>query len=378
MENKITNYCIRIFFVAMLFGSVACETEPLLDADQNGLNLSTSAIDGKKDRSSVAFDLTQECNVFDKTDLYAGQHILVGDVTVVVNGENYEITYNITNNGYCITETHLSVVESPDKFPMSGGGNPKNGHFEYGDDNLDCVSSITYVVPRDKGTYIAAHAVVNCKSTQDSESLANVKLPEELVTVCIAPKGTNTGDDSYFDVTINESSLAGEYGGWCVDYDMSISALCLDFEAYSSYDENLPGGVIDIPENLGAVNWLLNQGFIGTESVGGFGNYTLGDIQLTIWKLLEDNSSPSPTTEPYNADRVQELTDMALQQTDFVPGCDELMVVVLIPSPLESQSMIITIPVPCDEGDCEETAWADGCDFPGNNWATYFHFLYGS
>ncbi|GAA4973423.1 hypothetical protein [Algibacter aquimarinus] len=144
-------YLLRLFsLTVLLFVSFSCETESLSDD-----------IDSKSDSSKDNSELLSDCATQYKTDLYAGQHILVGEVSVITNGANYEITYKITNNNYCITSTHLSVVSSPNDFPMGGGGNPKNGHFEYGDDNLSCVKDITYLVPKSKGSYIAAHAVVD-------------------------------------------------------------------------------------------------------------------------------------------------------------------------------------------------------------------------
>ncbi|MGA1226950.1 MAG: hypothetical protein ACO3VF_06870 [Tamlana sp.] len=47
---------------------------------------------------------------------------------------------------------------------MSKSGNPKKGQLEYGDDELECTYTISYLVPMSKGTYIAAYAVVSSKA----------------------------------------------------------------------------------------------------------------------------------------------------------------------------------------------------------------------
>jgi len=60
---------------------------------------------------------------------------------------------------------------------------------------------------------------------------------------------------------------------------------------------------------------------------------------------------------------------------DFIPGCDEVVAIILKPTPLNA-GQICTIPIPilCDsEYNCE-TAWGNGTAFPGNNWGMYFTY----
>ena len=108
-------------------------------------------------------------------------------------------------------------------------------------------------------------------------------LPETL-SACTTAKGVDA-DNSYFNLTINDSDLAGEYGAWCVDVDLSLNAdECFEANVYSSY-ESLPEGKFEHPENFGALNWLVNQGLIGTEASPELGNYTFGDLQIAVWNL---------------------------------------------------------------------------------------------
>jgi hypothetical protein len=368
--KSFTNYTY-IIGVFMLFCMFSCQTEPL-SIDEN---LTTASSAAKKSNDKSGGDIVwDECSTTaNQVNLYAGQNTLVGNVTVTDDGVNYTITYNITDDGWCLTETHLSVVRNRLDFPLSGGGNPKNGHFEFGE-SLDCASSASYEVSKDKGTYIAAHAVVACKS----EFTTNIEsLPLE-VSVCVTDKaGTNPeGGDSYFDITIGgDSFLAGDYNAWCIDLNKSLgNEVCFDANTYSMYNENLPD-VFGKPENLGAVNWIVNQDFISQ-------GYTFGEIQWAIWELLELDNNPSGycCLGTWDEGKGNEIVEAAMENVDFEPSCGQLLGIAILPTDSEIQPVMITIPIPCDNG-CEETAWGaangEGCEFPGNNWATYFQYPTG-
>jgi len=113
------------------------------------------------DFSDLASDAPSEYS------LCAGQTMNVGNVEVWNDGTNLNVKYSV-NNPWCLTETHLHVdINSPDGIPQKNG-NPRPGHFDYGDDELGCVSSWPQVIPltdigAETGTqiYIAAHAVVS-------------------------------------------------------------------------------------------------------------------------------------------------------------------------------------------------------------------------
>ena len=79
--------------------------------------------------------------------LLAGQDIIVGEVNVWNDGTNLCVEYNITVDGWVITETHLAVAEVEyddgeiipppvDVIPQTKKRNPIPGHFPYGDDEL--------------------------------------------------------------------------------------------------------------------------------------------------------------------------------------------------------------------------------------------------
>ena len=87
------------------------------------------------------------------------------------------------------------------------------------------------------------------------------------------------------------AALTGVYEGWCIDTDRLISDNTnYTAKVYSSY-EPLPAGLVEHPENLDLVNWIINQNYVGKPAGGSLGNYTYGDVQLAIWTLIEDQVS---------------------------------------------------------------------------------------
>ena len=72
--------------------------------------------------------------------LKAGQFENAGSVTVTTviddDGElRLCVTYE-TEDGWRLVETHFAIAESPGDFPQTNKGNPKVGHFLYGDDEF--------------------------------------------------------------------------------------------------------------------------------------------------------------------------------------------------------------------------------------------------
>jgi hypothetical protein len=97
--------------------------------------------------------------------LWAGQNIDVGVVEVWNDGVELHVIYN-TTDPWVMTETHLAVVTDINDFPTNKAGNPKVGHFPYGEENIftDTWEEIIELsaIPAGAGQelFIAAHAVV--------------------------------------------------------------------------------------------------------------------------------------------------------------------------------------------------------------------------
>ncbi|MFO7891369.1 MAG: hypothetical protein R6V04_13640 [bacterium] len=98
--------------------------------------------------------------------LYADQDTPVGNVEVTNDAENLYVKYFITEDDWCITETHLHVTDTLSEIPTNPRGNPIPGHFMENDEH-DCVTEFTYTYNlaeygwnANTPLYIAAHAVV--------------------------------------------------------------------------------------------------------------------------------------------------------------------------------------------------------------------------
>lgn len=307
------------------------------------------------------------------TDLIAGggneaSEMDVGDVLVWNDGDYLYVKYEVTDEDWCITETHLEVAVSLGDIPQKNG-NPIPGKFTYKNEH-NCVASVVYQPPLswdpDTPLLIAAHAVVQTRGGVDGLEAA---LPDQ-VTILVTWPGLDFGAPSYFDVTVSGGTmLDGMYDGYCVDTDVGLANGVYQANVYSSYEE-LASGLVQFPENLDLINYIINQHYVGTPSPLG-GTYTFGDVQRAIWELIEDGICGGCGTEPWTQAHVDEIVADALTNGEgFVPGCGDVLVVMLGPLPW-GQILIIDVPVPCVEA---ETAWGDGLDFPGKNWATYFGY----
>jgi hypothetical protein len=124
---------------------------------------------------------------------------------------------------------------------------------------------------------------------------------------------------------------------WCIDTDHTIynnTWYCTTL--VSSYD--YPHGLDDTRwANLDVVNWILNQGFVG-QSSGPAGTYTYGDVQIAIWSLLEDATSPNGLG-PYSMTRVTQILASASAAVGlenplitYEPPCDGVVGVILVPT----------------------------------------------
>ena len=357
----------RVFLPLLVLGLVffSCEKE-----DSN-IASDLNAVEGRAGVSSVSFDMCNE--ITNQAVLFAGQNEPVGTVSVSVDGDFYIIEYKLNEGSeYCLSETHLAVEEIPEDFPIGKTGNPKIGNFEFSDPH-PCQSMVTYEVPISNGTYIAAHAVVSCIEDDVFSLCENLPDMASFTTDATAYPGSQ---GAYFDITIaGGTSIDGLSPAWCADVKKPLDPGQGPFDAdvYCTYEDFEYAGINK--DNLDLVNWLINQSVIGTDA-GNDTTYNFGDVQWAIWWLLNGagcNTCAGLGDKAELERKGQQLADLAAANGDgFEPGCDQYFLVLLVPQNSTVQPVMIPQYIPCNE--CEETAWADGCDFPGGSWATYFQY----
>jgi len=163
-------------------------------------------------------------------------------------------------------------------------------------------------------------------------------LPNEVSFSWQGP-GTGFGAPTYLDININSGTvLDGQHDAWCIDTDREIFG-AQKGRVFSSYEE-LPSeivgpGNIEKPENLDSLNWMINQGFVGTELFDSDGNslgtVTYGDVQRAIWHILDDVNITDGLGS-FSEERAQIIADLALTQGDgFVPGFGQKLAVIITP-----------------------------------------------
>ena len=313
---------------------------------------------------------------------------IAGQLQVWNDADNIYVTY-LTNDDWCLNEVHLDIQTDASAVPQKNG-NPQPGRFAYKADGLDCISAYTFTVANTFSGYdslaIAAHSAV--RTAEPIGTTVNISQFEqglpELVTLSV-----KSASDSYFSTTI-ESTLVGSpldpgpYAGWCIDTDHNISTnATYTAEVYSSY-EAAGLDLVEQPENFDLVNWLINQDYVGQASTCG-GSYTKGDVQRAIWTLIEDNLSTAGLGA-WSQCRVDEIVSDAYASGEgFSPtACGDAIAVILRPidenATTEAQVTIAQITLIEIVPDCQniydsETAWSEGPDFPGKNWAMYSEYV---
>jgi len=286
--------------------------------------------------------------------------IPIGEVHIWEDPEYLYIKYVITNADWRLQSTHVYVKARTTDFAPIGNyvelfrlelEQAHMGEMEY-----------TYKIPSTwpSGTKfrIAAKAEVLTIQgyTSDLEGLSE-SLPETVQVFAVQP---SPDDMAYFQISILESEIFdGFHQSWCVDLDRQRIRRWHTAIVYTPYDK-LPPGIMEFPENLDLVNWILNKDFVGKPSLNGE-VYTFGDVQHSIWKLLEGRAT-NYTNGPWSIWRVTEIMDTAKAEGEgFIPGCNEKFLLILVPvnknRQIHWQSMAIAIPTPCLPTFTTETAW---------------------
>jgi len=318
-----------------------------------------------------------------KTDLIAGQTADVGDVLVWNDATTLYVKYKIADDttpddytdNWTITKTHVHVATAWEDIPQKNG-NPIPGKFDYKNTYANVVETNPLMIPLNgwiPGTelYIAAHADVEVAGGLDG---LEMYLPETATMVVSHPGGS-----SYFDVLISDTILNDTYPGWCVDTDHYITpGTPYTVNVFSSY-ENIEG-LVDKPENMDLVNWILNNISVGQSIAGCDEVVTYGDIQMAIWTLIE-NVQVDNGLGPWSQCRVDGIVALAIANGEgYKPGCGNVVAIILAPVDIVNigqviiaQVVIAELPMFCETVD--ETAWGKGLDFPGENWAMYFNYV---
>lgn len=308
-------------------------------------------------------------------DIYAGQHHYVGTLTVDNDADTIYVDYE-SDGDWLILDTHLYIGDQAPKKGAPGQFNFKTEGLYSLDDSYSAALDDFGVYAGDE-LYIAAHAVVQeiLGHDADLDDFA-AAIPDQLVNINVA----FPGGDSYFNSTISGAGdLDGLYDGFCVDTSRTISPGST-YDAYlvSSY-EAAAADLVDFPENLDLVNYVINQDYASQ-------GYTYGDIQRAIWTLVDDTVLTSGLGS-WSQTRVDTILDEAFAFGEgFEPGCDDVVALILNPvngnDVTSAQVTIAQVTFAAVGVECTpilggtETAWAAG-DLTwkkGGGWGSYFTY----
>jgi hypothetical protein len=240
-----------------------------------------------------------ECNTHCEQDLIAAQHYDVGKVVVHWYDDEIKVDYIIEDTSWELREVHFGWFHEP--LP------PKAipGQLQYGATDLSG-QTYTFRIPR---SYIcncgsektggdcgcdcifAAHAVVwkaGCPEPSAAKTIYrdDVTLPEEVdFRVWLG----NASQGLFRLQAKNDETAAlnwDSYSAFCLDKQAeNVSGFWYRGRVISDWDDL--EGVVDHPENMDLVEWIIKQRFRDT----GFfcdTNVTVHHIQRAIWYLIDD------------------------------------------------------------------------------------------
>ena len=286
--------------------------------------------------------------------------IPIGEVRIWEDSDYLNIKYIITNADWRLNSTHVYVSSRNQEFaPIGDYTEPIRLELEQAHlAEMEYTYKIEKNWPDGTKFRVAAKAEVLAIQgyTSDIEGLLD-SLPE---TVKVHATQPSSHDHAYFELTIMESEiLDGFHYGWCFDIDRPNIKRWYEAKVYTLFDE-LPPHLMEVPENLDLVNWILNKDFVGKPSFRG-GPYTFGDVQHCIWELLEGRTT-NYTNGPWNIWRATEILDVAKAEGEgFIPAYNEKFLLILMPMNQNRRvhwaSMGIGIPTPCLPVYTSETAW---------------------
>ncbi len=185
--------------------------------------------------------------------------------------------------------------------------------------------TITYTVSDGNGaTGSATLDITVCGTTSTLEMICDV-LPDQ-VNLNIAFNGTQYRIDVVDDAstTVDDGMASATWEGFCIDLE---GQLLLDQElTVNVYDlcGDIPDGLIQHPENLDQINWILNQEFIGKDNLDGSAQYDIYAVQQAVWAL-----SDGTTTNNAGANEI--LGRAAAEGEGFVSGEGDLVAVLFDP-----------------------------------------------
>lgn len=220
--------------------------------------------------------------------------------------------------------------------------------------NTQATDSFTYSVSDGVDFSTATVDVTICGAKNTLETIA-ASLPSGGQAVL------SVGDASeFFTVDLSgtgDASLDGTYGiAYCVAAEVPITPGTSYDVTLEVLDETAP---IAITENIGIINWILNQDFTSVDNGDGTGTtYTEGEIQGAIWGFTDgfdfiDDVPDVFGTDENSVEIYQAALDAGAAAEDFVPDQGDVLAILLATDdPSVVQPLIIGVEFDSLAQDC--------------------------
>ena len=290
-------------------------------------------------------------------DLLAGQDTDVGDITVWNDGDNLYVEFDTTDSGELMLETHLAVATSLSDIPQTKKGNPIPGQFEYNTNHPGGTLTYVYTIPLDwiAGTqlYLAAHASLGQELTMTLFSGVDQGIMVYGPLSAYAPINDVTWGTPVPAVAtyVHPSWPAIAGATWISNTYYIGEPIAASSWRWFNHEFTVPGyplsGSITVTAD-NAEDIYLNTVFVGSD----------GEVQ-DPW--VDNHEWNTVLTHPMYP--IEGLNDLDIIVRNY-PGSSDPYA--------NPTGLIYTMEINYIESG--ESAWGDGCDFPGANWATYFTY----
>ncbi|MEM0449121.1 MAG: hypothetical protein QW520_04800 [Methanomassiliicoccales archaeon] len=298
-------------------------------------------------------------------DLMAGKYLDVGQVEVWRVNDRLYIRFVVDAEGWYMTETHAAVADSMKGIPQTKTGNPIPGKFPMGmchvppvTEKLYCYELQGKLKDPTKDLYVAAHAEL-------------IHVSEYCMQIVSDANTEWSGDNSTWYPAVHcwahpsWPTIPGAYWIWRTE-------LTDPGEEYNTVPEGgwwfrekftLPSNAFDIQASLLSSN-ADNAYVIGINGVvlGGDGNMNKDGPDHQEWSTVEQFPVPAGIIVPGG-------NELQLRALNYFSWGDAYS---------NPAGLIYKLSVCYKVIDRCESAWANGYQFPGANWAMYFTYKAGT
>jgi len=220
-------------------------------------------------------------------------------------------------------------------------------------------TAATVVVPTDTDVPTAPYECVADHSALESEQEIEVQVVS-----------AHPDDNGYWTVNFLSGTFKGtnDVTTWCIDAERVIGEKTYFMDTFSSLDdptnfeEEYANGVVDKPENLPSLNYLINNYPVGTTitQCADEPSVSSADFQAAAWTVIDATPYPNLLIEGEDGCVVGHLVGIAENNTEYEPDCEnpnELIGLILIVDDdvtrnITKQVLISEIPLVCV---CSET-----------------------